>query len=314
MEMQTFISPFTDMSFKRLFGQEESKALMIDFLNSVVGEGYGIHDITYLDKEYLPSENSGRAMVYDIVCRTDCGEYIVVEMQRRKHKAFMDRVVCYLSRLVDRQTKKGRDWNYRLRNATCICLTGFRLPALGGHRAGRKELWRRDAVLTDRYGSGELTGRIRAVFLELPAFRKTASECNTQLEKWLFILNNMEKINEIPFKDDNEIFREVEEKMHTVGLTPEEYDRYWNSLDLYLVNKSMMETAEEDGVKKGLRKGLKEGRKEGRKEGQMIERLKNARAMLAEGIPMKQVTKITGLTPKDFNGGSGDSGLISLPV
>lgn len=137
-----------------------------------------------------------------------------------------------------------------------------------------------------------------------------ASECNTQLEKWLFILNNMEKINEIPFKDYNEIFREVEEKMRTVGLTPEEYDRYWNSLDLYLVNKSMMETAEEDGVKKGLRKG----RKEGRKEGQMIERLKNARAMLAEGIPMKQVTKITGLTPKDINGGPGDSGLISLPV
>ena len=120
----------------------------------------------------------------------------------------------------------------------------------------------------------------------------------------------MEKINEIPFKDYNEIFREVEEKMRTVGLTPEEYDRYWNSLDLYLVNKSMMETAEEDGVKKGLRKG----RKEGRKEGQMIERLKNARAMLAEGIPMKQVTKITGLTPKDINGGPGDSGLISLPV
>lgn len=113
--MQTFISPFTDMSFKRLFGQEESKALMIDFLNSVVGDGYGIHDITYLDKEYLPSENSGRAMVYDIVCRTDCGEYIVVEMQRRKHKAFMDRVVCYLSRLVERQTKKGRGTDRPLR-------------------------------------------------------------------------------------------------------------------------------------------------------------------------------------------------------
>lgn len=314
MQTQTFISPLTDMSFKRLFGQEESKALMIDFLNSLAGEGDRIRDITYIDKEYIPACSSGRAMLYDIVCRTDSGEYVVVEMQQHRHASFVDRILCYLSRLVDRQTRRGRRWDYgTLRNVTCICLTGFRMDRRDRAAEGGST-WIRDTVLTDRYGSGELTGRIRAVFLELPSFRKREGECRTQLEKWLFILKNMEKLKEIPFKDESEIFREVEEKMNTVGLTPEEYDRYWNSLDLYRVNRSMMETARKDGIQMGERRGMRKGRKEGMKEGEMRERLRTARAMLEEGFTIAQVTRITGLTPKDINGGSGDGSFVPMPV
>ena len=115
----------------------------------------------------------------------------------------------------------------------------------------------------------------------------------------------MEKLQENPFKDDSKIFEEVERKMELVGLTPREYEQYRNSLDLYLVNKLIVETAEKEGRQEGERRGLKRGRLE--------ERLRNAKAMWAEGIPMAQITKITGLTAKDIVGDRDEDVAVPAP-
>ena len=159
-------------------------------------------------------------------------------------------------------------------------------------------------------GGGRLTDRVHAVFIEIPGFRKRAEECRTQLEKWLYTLKNMEKLQENPFKDDSKIFEEVERKMELVGLTPREYEQYRNSLDLYLVNKLIVETAEKEGRQEGERRGERRGLKRGRLE----ERLRNAKAMWAEGIPMAQITKITGLTAKDIVGDRDEDVAVPAPV
>ena len=116
----------------------------------------------------------------------------------------------------------------------------------------------------------------------------------------------MEKLQENPFSDDSKIFEEVERKMELVGLTPREYEQYRNSLDLYLVNKLIVETAEKEGRQEGERRGLKRGRLE--------ERIRNAKAMWAEGIPMAQITKITGLTAKDIVGDRDEDIAVPAPV
>jgi len=49
--MGKFINPFTDVGFKRIFGQEFSKPLLLDFLNNLlVGERH-ITDLKLRDKE-----------------------------------------------------------------------------------------------------------------------------------------------------------------------------------------------------------------------------------------------------------------------
>ena len=64
--MPRFINPFTDTGFKRIFGQEVSKDLLIDFLNDLLVNEKQIRDITFLDKEVLPEFMGDRGVIYDV--------------------------------------------------------------------------------------------------------------------------------------------------------------------------------------------------------------------------------------------------------
>ena len=81
--MSHFINPFTDYGFKKIFGQEVSKELLIDFLNSLLLGERVIKDLTFLNNERLPGDEDMRAIIYDVYCTTDSGEQIIVEMQNR---------------------------------------------------------------------------------------------------------------------------------------------------------------------------------------------------------------------------------------
>ena len=85
--MGVFIHPLTDWGFKRIFGDKE---LLMDFLNSLLEGERVITDLSYLNTERLAEESDGRKTVYDLYCKTDTGEYIIVEMQNKRQSFFKD--------------------------------------------------------------------------------------------------------------------------------------------------------------------------------------------------------------------------------
>lgn len=85
--MGRFINPFTDIGFKRIFGQEVSKPLLLDFLNNLLKGEKVITNLTFLDKEQPAAYKDDRSLIYDVFCETDEGERIIVEMQNREHLA-----------------------------------------------------------------------------------------------------------------------------------------------------------------------------------------------------------------------------------
>lgn len=78
--MTKFINPFSDVGFKKIFGQEVTKDLLIDFLNDLLVNEKQIKDITFLDKEVLPEYLDDRGVIYDIYCTAENGEQFIVEM------------------------------------------------------------------------------------------------------------------------------------------------------------------------------------------------------------------------------------------
>lgn len=100
--MGRFINPFTDYGFKKIFGQEISKDLLIVFLNDLLEGERVITDLTFLNNEQLPEWNDERALIYDIYCTTDTGEKIIVEMQNKSQLYFKERALFYLSNAVVR--------------------------------------------------------------------------------------------------------------------------------------------------------------------------------------------------------------------
>ena len=89
-----YINPFTDFGFKKLFGEEASKPMLIDFLNSLLPES-NIVDLTFKDKEQLGNTDQDRKAIYDIYCENEKGEKFIVELQKAKQKYFKDRTIYY---------------------------------------------------------------------------------------------------------------------------------------------------------------------------------------------------------------------------
>lgn len=270
--MGKFINPFTDYGFKKIFGQEISKDLLIDFLNVLLKGERVITDLTFLNNEQLPEYDEGRGLIYDIYCSTDTGEKIIVEMQNKSQLHFKERALYYLSNAVVQQGEKGNEWKFNIKAVYGVFFMNFLFNS--------NVKLRTDVILADR-DTGELfTDKMRQVFIALPVFKKEEEECENDFERWIYTLKNMETLKRMPFKARKAVFEKLEEIADVASLSQEERRRYENSVNVYRTNLCVMDAAKE------------EGREE--------ERLTNARRMKAEGLNSELINRITGLSEEEI--------------
>jgi len=287
--MGRFINPFTDVGFKLIFGREMTKDLLIDFLNDLlVGERH-IRDITFLDKELPPEFRGDRGVIYDIYCTMDNGDHIIVEMQNRPQLNFRERALFYLSHAIARQGERGTAWQFRLKAVYGVFFMNFRL----GDSPGKL---RTDIVLADRDTHELFSDKLRFIFIELPAFTKEESECETDFERWIYVLKNMETLNRLPFKARKAVFEKLEKIVDIASLTKEEREKYDESIKVYRDHLATIAYAKEEGMEKGREEGIEKGRKEGRAEG--IKEI--ARNMKALNLPQETILKVTGLSVEEL--------------
>lgn len=287
--MGRFINPFTDMGFKRIFGQEVSKNLLIDFLNDLLEGEKRIVNITFLDKEQLATAADDRSCIYDIYCENENGERFIVEMQNRGHRNFKERAIYYLSRTIANQGRKGPDWMFDLKAVYGVFFMNF-------HLESRQTRFRTDVSLCDLRTNEPFSDKMRFIFLDLPAFTKDEETCETDFERWIYVLKNMEILQRMPFKARKSVFEELEKIADISALSKEDQEKYEHIIKVYRDNLATEQWALETGEKKGHEKGLQEGIQIGREEGL----LDAARGMKAKGYPLEDIVQITGLSPKEI--------------
>ena len=290
--MGKFINPFTDYGFKKIFGQEVSKELLIEFLNDLLEGERVITDLTFLNNEQLPEYPGDRIAIYDIYCTTDTGEKIIVEMQNRSQVYFKERALYYLSHAIVRQGVKGESWKFDIKAVYGVFFINFLLDE--NHKL------RTDVILTDRDTGKLFSDKLRQIFIALPLFNKTEAECETDFERWIFVLNNMETLNRMPFKAQKAVFEKLEEIVDVHSLSEEDRVRYENSVNAYRDYLATIDYAAKKGVEEGfedgLQKGIQEGIQEGIRKGQQEKALEIARSMKAMGMTSEQIMKVTGLS------------------
>ena len=109
MEHPKFINPFTDFGFKKIFGEEKNKDLLIDFLNELLAfQGEKIAKLTYKAGEKLGRTGIDRSVIYDLFCENEKGEKFNVELQKARETFFKDRMIYYSSFAVQEQGIKGK--------------------------------------------------------------------------------------------------------------------------------------------------------------------------------------------------------------
>lgn len=257
--MSKFINPFTDYGFKLIFGREVSKDLLIEFLNDLLEGERVITDLQFLNNEQLPLYPEGRGIIYDVYCTTDTGEKIIVEMQNRMQSNFKERSIYYLSRAIVNQGRVGNEWKFEIKAVYGVFLMNFIID--------KNIKLRTDVILSDRETGELFSDKFREIFIALPLFNKNEEECETNFERWIYILNNMETLKRLPFKARKAVFEKLEEIADVASMSPKERELYDNSVKVYRDYLVTMDAAEKEGIKKGMEEGLKEGMKEGLKKG-----------------------------------------------
>lgn len=282
--MAKFINPFTDVGFKKIFGQEVSKDLLIDFLNDLLVDEKEIKDIRFLDKELMPEYMGDRGVIYDIYCVTESGDEFIVEMQNRQQVHFDERALYYLSQAICRQGEKGASWDFKLKAVYGVFFMNF-------VTTGRGKL-RTDVVLCDRDTHEQFSDKLRFIFIELPCFTKEEQECETDFERWIYVLKNMETLNRLPFKAKKSVFEKLEKIVDIASLSKEERIRYDESIKVYRDSMAVMAYEREEGLKEGLEKGLQKGRAEEKRI--MVRNLK------ALSLPIESIMQVTGLSAEEI--------------
>jgi hypothetical protein len=140
-----YFNPYTDFGFKKLFGEEGSKDLLIDFLNQLLPLHHQIQQLTFKNPENLSDTIAERKAIFDIYCESRTGDKFIVEMQKAKIKYFKDRALFYSTFPIREQSEKG-DWNFQLLPIYFIAILDFEYD----EQATPK--FRRDVCLKDQDG------------------------------------------------------------------------------------------------------------------------------------------------------------------
>ncbi len=310
--MGRYINPFTDWGFKRLFGQEFSKDLLINFLNDLFEGEFQIKDVTFKDKEQLGDTNDLRGCIFDIYCVTDDDKHFIVEMQNRWVPFFVNRSIYYASKAFVAQRKKFDEAGvrtailYQFVPVYVVCIMNF-MPK--EHEVTK---FRTDVALREKSSDSIFSDKLRFIYLSLPFFDKSEEECETGFEKWIYVLKYMEVLERLPFTAQKKIFDHLAKLADVRCLSSEEQEKYDESIkaadDYYSgLYGSYVEGEEKgiakgraEGIAKGRAEGIAKGRAEGMAKGMAKEKLDTAYRLLSMGLSEAQVSTATELSLEEI--------------
>ena len=121
---ERYISLLTDCGFKRVFGSEPNKQLLIHFLNTLLPKHHKIESLSYKSTENLGGAQIDRKAIFDIYCQGENGDRFIVEIQKAKQNFFKDRSVFYVSFPIQEQSLRG-EWNFQLAPVYSIGILDF---------------------------------------------------------------------------------------------------------------------------------------------------------------------------------------------
>ena len=274
-----FINLLTDFAFKRIFGNEEHKDLLIHFLNEVLQpEGKQIKDLQVKNNEQSIDNEEDKKVIFDFFCEDEAGDKFIVEIQRQKSNYFRERMLYYGSKVIADQGRKG-PWDYHLSPVYVIGIMDFSYT-----KNNVIEYY----SLTGKYSQQIHSGCLKLITIELSNFYKSESELETNMDKWLFMLKNLYKLEVIPQTLKEHIYMKILNLAEYAALTKPDQAAYDRSLKIMRDNHSAME----------YQKDL--GREEGRLEGKHQERLSTLKLLYQNGLSIEKIITFTGFSNEEI--------------
>ena len=269
---EQYVNLLTDFGFKRVFGSEPNKQLLVDFLNTLLPKHHHIQSLSYKSTENLGNTPVDRKAIFDIYCQGANGDRFIVELQKAKQNFFKDRSVFYASFPIQEQAQRGL-WNFELSPVYSIGILDF---VFDDHQNDDTII--HTVELKDQ-NCEVFYDKLKFIYIELPKFRKPIERLETHRDKWLYLFRHLPDIEGQPRPFQDPVFLQLFEVAEIANLSRDEQDSYQSSLKYYRDMSNVIDTA----------------RMEGKEEGDKAARFEIARSLLNQ-MPIDAISQTTGLS------------------
>ncbi len=269
--------------------------LLIEFLNQVFRGRKQIVDLVYNKNEHPGDNSENGGAIFDLTCTGSGGEKILIEIQRSSQFHLKKRMLYYASKLIADQAPKGKRaaWNYNITEVYVIVLMdGFTMP--GAHQQSH---YLHNICLSNRDTGEVFYEELGFFYIELLNFVKNESDLETDLDRWLYVLKHMSKLEKLPVFLRKPVFQKLFEVAEYSNLTKEEQVMYDVALKRKWDNASVLESAKAEGLAAGKAEGLVAGRAEGKVEGKAEGKAEVVKNLLVKlGFTDEQAADVAGVS------------------
>ncbi len=288
---KSYINPFEDWAFKKIFASEVSKEVTKAFLNAILAGKRKIVSLEFGKNEYPGEIKSERGVVLDFICTDITGTQFLVEVQRQKQLYFKERSLYYTSRLISDQALKGhKDWKYNLNEVYSISLLeDFCLPDTNSNK------YIHEVSLCNIETGVVFYDKLKFIYIEVIKFDKKENELETELEKWLYYMKHISEMKEEPDFLKMPELKQFAYLAEYANLTDGERAIHRAIQKVQWDNNAIMDYAIETAVEKAVEEAVKTAASTAYEKSIGV-----ARDLLADGISLVQVIKSTGLSEKEI--------------
>ena len=180
-----YLNPRNDIAFKKIFGEETNKDILIHFLNDILNktDEHKIIDVTISNPTQLPELTYSKESILDVLCTDTKGIQYIVEMQVNGRKGFEKRAQYYAAKAYSSQAKKGNKY-HALKEVIFLAILDYEIFPHKTH-------YKSDHIILDKQSHDHDLRDLYFTFIELPKFKKeNPNDLITYEEKWCYFLKH----------------------------------------------------------------------------------------------------------------------------
>lgn len=286
-----YLSPRSDVGFKKLFGNPEHKNLTISFLNAILDRKapHLIETVEFADTEQLPEVEDGRKSFFDVYCTDQQGNKFIIEMQRKYQSHFIIRAQYYTALAFYRQMHSPFRYEKLLPVIFVGVLDHILYPEV-------EDIITRHALMDIKNHTISSMHQTYHV-VELPKFTKTIEQLDSEIDKWLFFMNQADEFEKIPAElQDAQKFQDAFHLLERMRWTERELDEYLAEADA----AGYMDRVVEGAVERAVEQAVKNATQESLIQGAQQKAEEIAINAIMQGLDLQTIATLTGLSISDI--------------
>ena len=289
------ISPRVDLAFKKIFGVEENKDLLISLINSIVGAEDQVSEVTLLNPYNPKNFKTDKLSILDIKATNQDGKRFNIEIQISDEADYDKRALYYWAKIYTEQLKVAEDYS-KLSKAIGIHILNFTsIPEV--------KKYHNVFHITEKETGLLYFKDLELHTIELKKFSDSSDEeladivakVKNALDMWLAFLtrNDLLIADNLPKELNDPNLKKAINVLNVMNFTPEEREAYEDHLKWLRIEANTIRNYEQRGEIRG--------REEGKAEGENKKAIEIAKKMLSKNHSISDISDLTGLSREEIS-------------